>query len=282
MVSPAHNRPSHNRFATSVGHTVRQLAADPQKLFASGEFEVSSAVQRDAVEVRDSMQSLQRQDTSRAVLKLSFLWHQDVAHLFDEIVQEGCSYLGVIPKALIRDMGKRAEGFSSAIGSPYVIADLLCSRFATGSAPVHVDYGEFLKSDETVLRKHDARAFSLVMPYVGQGTEYLHHPRELVEGELRCKIIKENASVLGIEHVLAHHPLAQECTWQATTSTTYSVHKNGLSIHRAPASKEFRLLLALDACVPGGKLGDPIAEVRNRVIKNIRTVRGLRSQLLDG
>jgi len=278
MLSQAQNHNSHDLFASSVARTVNTLHAEPHTLYASARVEVSSVVRQEAVELRDAMQSLQHQEVPRAVLKLSFLWHQDVAHLFEEIVQEGCSYVGVIPKELIRDMGKRAEGFAAAIGSSYVIADLLCSRFAKGSAPVHVDYGEFLKPEASVISTQDQRALSFVMPYVGAGTEYLGHHRELVEGELRPSIIKENTTALGIEHLLVRHPLAETCTWESTNGATYSVHKNGLCIHRAPASTDFRLLLALDACVPGGKIGHPITEVRDRVIRNIRTIRGLRAQ----
>jgi hypothetical protein len=279
MLSPTRNQDSRDRFGISVAETVEKLRADAQKLYASGDAIVSPTARREAVELRDAMQALQHQEVARTVLKLSFLWHQDVAHLFEDIVQEGCSLMGVLPKVLIRDMAKRAEGFASAIGSPYVVADLLCARFTKDSAPVHVDYGEFLKVEESVLRTPDRRALSLVMPYVGEGTEYLHHSRELVEGELRPYVIKENTSVFGIERIISHHPLAQGCEWHPTSGATYSVHKNGLSIHRAPASKEFRLLLALDACVVGNKIVDPIREVRDRVIKNIRLVGGLRSKL---
>ena len=278
MLSLPKNQDSRDQFGTSVAQAVELLRADTHKLYASGDVVVSRDARREAIELRDAMQALQPQEVPQAVMKLSFLWHQDVAHLFEDIVQEGCSYVGVLPKALISDMAKRAENFASAIGSPYVLADLLCSRFAKGSAPVHVDYGEFLKADASVLDTPDKRALSLVMPYVGEGTEYLGHPRELVEGELRPCVIKENRSVIGIEHLIAGHPLAEGCAWHATSSAMYSIHKNGLSIHRAPVSEEFRLLLALDACVVGNKIENPIREVRERVMKNWSLVRGLRSK----
>lgn len=279
MLSVRKNPDCHDKFGASVAHTVRRLTGDPQKLSASGDAAVSSEARREAVELRDVMQSLQNQGDERSVLKLSFLWHQDVANLFEDIVQEGCSYVGVNPRALIRDMATRAEVFAAAIGSRYVIADLLCSRFRADSAPVHVDYPEFLKADESVLRMPDRRALSFVMPYVGQGTQYLEHPRELVEGDLRPYVIKESSSVLGIEHRISRHPLAAGCSWRSTSDSTYSIHKNGLSIHRAPASDDFRLLLALDACVSGNTMGDPITEVRDRVFRNIRVIRGAQSKI---
>lgn len=258
---------------------VEHLRTSSAELFQSVKTSVSPAVSREAREVRDTLKGLLSSESERAVMKLSFLWHEDVADLFPHLVAESFAHAGLSVPTLVGDMMVRAQGVANALHSPYVSVDLLCSRFAKGMAPVHVDYGEFLAEGRSDTSPKHPRALSFVMPYVGSGTEYLLHSRDLVERSLHGAIKRSNNSVVGIGKDLDECPEAAGLSWVSTPENSFTIHRNGLSIHRAPSSRDFRLLLAVDACIPAEKVARPLNAVRDKVIHNVRLIRGHRAQL---
>ena len=176
-------------------------------------------------------------------------------------------------------MTKRTEEIAKALATPCVAVDLICSRFTRGMSPVHVDYGEFLAPGRPERSASHVKALSFVMPYVGQGTEYLVHDKGLVKRHLFEAIKQRNNSVVGIGRELEDCPEASQLSWVSTPDRSFTIHRNGLSIHRAPGSRDFRLLLAVDACVTPNELTNPLDGVREKVLRNVRLIRGHRSAL---
>lgn len=269
----------HLDFAKAVVDTASQLRADPDTLFASGVAYRSPHVTREARELRDTLKALQQEGVERAVLKLAFLWHEEIADLFPHLVEETFAQTGVSAPTLVRDMTERAENVATALGSPCVAVDLLCSRFTRNSAPIHVDYGEYVVAGGPELNVAHLRALSFVMPYVGRGTEYLVHSRDLVEGPLMEGIKRRNNTVLGINEEFAGYTEATKAHWVSTPSDSFAFHRNGLCLHRAPSSTDFRLLLAIDACLPSEKVARPLQSLREALMRNISLIRGHRSLL---
>lgn len=279
VVHSFERRPPHVDFAKAAVETASRLRACPVTLFAAGAAPRSSQVGREARELRDSLKSLQQDGVERAVLKLAFIWHEEIADLFPHLVEETFAHAGVSAPTLVRDMTDRAENVATAIGSRCVAVDLLCSRFARNSAPIHVDYGEYVVGRGPELGAEHVRALSFVMPYVGRGTEYLIHSREVVEGPLMESIKRGNNTVLGINQEFQRCPEAVGGEWVSTPSDSFTFHRNGLCLHRAPSSSDFRLLLAIDACLPPEKIARPLDSLRNTLMRNISLIRGHRSLL---
>jgi hypothetical protein len=255
------------------------LRAAPEALFATQDARWTSLVAQEAKDLRDTLKSFQQQGVERAVLKLAFVWHEDVADLFPHLVAETFAHVGVSAPALVADMNMRSQAVAEALKSPFVSVDLICSRFSPGMAPVHVDYGEYLVPGRAELSAGHVRALSFVMPYVGKGTEYLVHQRSLAEEVLGESIKRSNNSVLGINQDIACCPEAVGLSWVSTPAKSFSFHRNGLSIHRAPSSSSFRLLLAIDACVAPEKLGRPLDMLRDKMLRNMSLIKSHRSLL---
>lgn len=266
-------------FSTSVASTAAALRLNTETLFSSSKVSIPVAASREASELRDTLKSFQQLGVERAVLKLSFLWHESVADIFPHLVAESFAHAAVSAPALVDDISARARSVAIALASPCVAVDLICSRFARGKAPVHVDYGEFLLPGRPELDPSHVKALSFVMPYVGEGTEYLAHHRGLVENSLSEAIRIHNNSILGIGRDVEESAAVSRLQWLSTPSDSFTLHRNGLSIHRAPSSRDFRLLLAIDACVSPGALERPLDAVREKVLRNVRLIRGHRSAL---
>lgn len=266
-------------FAKAVVDTASHLRADPDTLFAAGVVHRSPQVNREARELRDALKALQQQGVERSVLKLAFLLHEEISDLFPHLVEETFAQAGVSAPTLVRDMTDRAHHVATALGSPFVAVDLLCSRFTRNSAPIHVDYGEYVVNRGPELKADHLRALSFVMPYVGRGTEYLVHSRELVEESLLEGIKRRNNTVLGINEEFARCSEAAKPHWVSTSSDSFAFHRNGLCLHRAPSSSDFRLLLAIDACLPPEKVARPLDTLRETLMRNISRIRGHRSLL---
>lgn len=266
-------------FAKAVVDTATQLRAAPHTLFASGAAHRSPQVTREARELRDTLKALQQEGVERSVFKLAFLWHEDIADLFPHLVEETFAQTGVSAPTLVRDMTERAQNVATALRSPFVAVDLLCSRFTRNSAPIHVDYGEYIVAGGPELNAEHLRSLSFVMPYIGRGTEYLVHSRDLVEGPLREGIKRRNNTVLGINEEFERCPEAAGAHWVSTPSDSFAFHRNGLCLHRAPSSSDFRLLLAIDACLPQEKVARPLESLRDALMRNISRIRGHRSLL---
>jgi hypothetical protein len=213
------------------------------------------------------------------VLKLAFLWHEEIADLFPHLVEETFAHAGVSASTLVRDMTERAENVATALGSPCVAVDLLCSRFTRNRSPIHVDYGEYVVARGPELNPEHVRSLSFVMPYVGRGTEYLVHSRDLVEGPLIEGIKRRNNTVLGINEEFERCSELEERRWISTPSDSFAFHRNGLCLHRAPSSSDFRLLLAIDACLPAEKVARPLQSLRDALMRNVSLIRGHRSLL---
>jgi hypothetical protein len=178
---------------------------------------------------------------------------------------------------LAMDMQGRARSFAKALGVSCVSIDLLCSRFRGDAAPIHVDYGEILKHADAGAASplDDHRAFSFIMPYIGEGTQYLPHPRSLTEQRLREAIISSGHSKGGLSDALTGHIDISPGAWVSTSSTSYTIHRNGLAIHRSPSSESCRLVLAIDACISTADKERPLQGIRERIIRNHRVVRAL-------
>lgn len=266
-------------FANAVVDIASQLRASSDTLFATGGAHRSPQVSREARELRDTLKALQQEGVERSVFKLAFLWHEEISDLFPHLVEETFAQAGVSAPTLVRDMTDRAHSVATALGSPFVAVDLLCSRFTRNSAPIHVDYGEYVVAGGPELKAGHVRALSFVMPYVGRGTEYLVHARELVEGPLMEGIKRRNNTVLGINEEFGNCSEAAKAQWVSTSTDSFSFHRNGLCLHRAPSSSDFRLLLAIDACLPAEKVARPLDSLRETLMRNISRIRGHRSLL---
>ena len=273
-------RRSHQvEFAKAVVDTAADLRKSPDALFSTGTAFRSPQVGREARELRDTLKALQQEGVERSVLKLAFLWHEEIADLFPHLVEETFAHAGVSAPTLVRDMTERAQDVATALGSPFVAVDLLCSRFARNTAPIHVDYGEYVTGGGAELSADHVRSLSFVMPYVGRGTEYLVHSRDLVQGPLLGGIKRRNNTVLGINEEFERCPEAARAHWVSTPSGSFAFHRNGLCLHRAPSSSDFRLLLAIDACLPAEKVAHPLQSLREALMRNVSRIRGHRSLL---
>jgi hypothetical protein len=266
-------------FAKVVVNTASDLRVSPEALFLTGAAFRSPQVSREAREVRNTLKALQQDGVERSVLKLAFFWHEEVADLFPHLVEETFAQAGVYAPNFVRDITERAQNVAVALGSPFAAVDLLCSRFTRNMAPIHVDYGEYVVARGPELKAEHVRALSFVMPYVGKGTEYLVHSRDLVEGPLMEGIQRHNNTVLGINEEFEGCPEAARAGWVSTPSDSFAFHRNGLCLHRAPSSSDFRLLLAIDACLPPEKVARPLDTLRETLMRNISRIRGHRSLL---
>jgi len=92
-------------------------------------------------------------------------------------------------------------------------------------------------------------------------------------------IKRRNNTVLGINEEFAGCPEAAKQHWVSTPSDSFTFHRNGLCLHRAPSSADFRLLLAIDACLPAEKVARPLQSLREALMRNISLIRGHRSLL---
>ena len=267
------------RFAEHLSHDVSRLQSDPELLSVTGERRLPTSAARESIQLRDAFQSLLDPTTDRSLVKMGFLWHKEYADIFCDTVVESLSRAGVVAHNLAIDIQGRARSFAKALGVSCVSIDLLCSRFRGDAAPVHVDYGELLQQgdDGSSSPLNDHRAFSFIMPYSGEGTQYLSHPRSLTERRLREAIISSGQSKDALSQFLSEQMDMASAEWISTSSTSYTIHRNGLAIHRSPSSDDCRLVLAIDGCVPATAFGNPLLCIRERIIRNERAVRALRA-----
>jgi hypothetical protein len=274
------NRPTVSlRFADTLTRDVTELRANRERLFITGEARIAPSADRDVREFRDTVQALLPPCGDRTIFKLGFVWHEQHADIFCDTVQESLSRLGMCGRYLANDIQGRARSFVRAIGASCVSVDLLCSRFSEGMSPVHVDYPEFLKVKEDASGSPltDHRAFAFVMPYVGGGTEYLQHPRALVENLLRHEIIAKGTSPNGISDLLSGSGELNTYEWSSVPPRAYSIHRNGLAIHRSPSSEDLRVVLAIDACVSNETRVRPLQGIREKIIHNQRALSALKT-----